>query len=165
MALITETGAGLPDAESYASVAAADAHHAVRRTATAWAALTTGAKEAALREATDHMLAEYRSAWKGQRVYSTQALDWPRAWVMVDQFSVASNIVPAEVIKACCELALKASAGPLKADQGAQVQSVTVGPISKTYAAGARQGTKYAAVDDMLRALLGSAGGLKLVRA
>ena len=163
--LTHEPGSGLPDAESYASVAAADAYHAARRTAVAWAALTTGAKESALREATDHMLQEYRGRWKGQRVSSTQSLDWPRAWVVVEQFGLPSDAVPAEVVKACCELAAKASAGPLKPDQGAQVLSKEVGPLKTVYAHGARQGTRFAAVDDLLRPLLAGSGSMRLVRA
>ena len=162
--LTHETGSGLPTAESYASVAAADAYHAARRTAAAWASLDTGAKEAALREATDHMAQEYRGRWKGQRVSSTQALDWPRAWVEVEQFTLPSDAVPAEVVKACCELALKASAAVLKSDQGAQVLSKEVGPLKVVYAHGARQGTKFAAVDDLLRPLLVGGGAMRLVR-
>lgn len=165
MALIVEDGTGKPDAESYASVAAADAYH-VGRANTAWAALDTAAKEVNLRKATDYMLEQYSGSWRGDRVLSTQALDWPRANATLDGYLLASNIVPKEVIRACCELALKASAGPLTVDETAQVKSETVGPLSTTYADGARQQTKYAAVDNLLRQLLASgSGSIRLVRA
>ena len=72
MALITEDGTGRADAESYCSVAAADAHHAARGAA-AWAALTTEAKEQALRRATDYMGQIYGPLWAGHRSLPTQA--------------------------------------------------------------------------------------------
>lgn len=74
--------------------------------------------------------------------------------------------MPVEVVKACCELALKASAGPLVVDEAAQVKSKQVGPIAVTYADGARQQKRYAAVDATLRPLLSGGGaGIRLVRA
>jgi hypothetical protein len=163
MALITEDGTGRSDAESYASVSTADAYHAARGT-DAWAALSTPVKEASLRKATDYMLQAYRGAWKGDRMLSTQALDWPRYGVTVDRFPVLTTIVPPEVVKACCELAFKAASGDLLADQGPQVISEKVGPIDVQYQAGGRQAIKYASVDAMLSALLGGSG-IRVVRA
>lgn len=165
MALIFEDGTGRADAESFASVAQADAHHAAVGNA-AWAALDTEAKEVNLRLATIYMQGHYSGLWKGDLVYSTQALAWPRAGVYREQFLLPSNQVPVEVVKACCELALKASAGPLVVDEAAQVKSKQVGPIAVTYADGARQQKRYAAVDATLRPLLSGGGaGIRLVRA
>lgn len=164
MALTVETGAGLSGAESYASVAAADAYFLARANA-AWAALDTPTKEAKLRDATDYMLASYRGRWMGERMTSTQALDWPRYGVVVDCFDVPTNTVPAEVVRACCELALRASAQALQADQGVAVTSETVGPISVSYLAGAQQGIKYPAIDNMLRPFLSAGNGIRVMRA
>lgn len=141
MALIVEDGTGLPDAEAYISVADADAYFAARGNA-AWAALTTEAKEAALRLATDYMEAEYGPRWRGNRLTAEQALSWPRG----------GEGVPEAVRRANAELAVRASAGPLLADQGPAVKQETVGPLSVTYADGARQSTRYAAVEAALRA-------------
>lgn len=63
--LIIENGVGLPNAESYASVAAADAR-GVALSVTDWAALTENQKEIALRNATRFMLASYRARWAGR---------------------------------------------------------------------------------------------------
>ena len=57
--LIIETGTGAPDAESYASIAAADARCASLGL-TAWAALAEADKEIALRKAMIFM-ATYRT--------------------------------------------------------------------------------------------------------
>lgn len=160
MTLIVAPAAG---AESLCSVAHADAYHAARGAA-AWALLTTELKEGALRRATDYM-AVYGPRWKGERTYSTQTLDWPRAGVVANRYEVGYEAIPAPVANACAVLALKASTSELAPDLGPQKQSVTVGPISTTYATGTRQSPKYQAVDNMLAPYLGAgAGTVKLVR-
>lgn len=165
--LIVETGSGATDSQSYASVADADAYHAARGR-TLWATMSEAEKEQALTRATDYMVEVYRKRWDGYRINSTQALDWPRYGVCKDGFAVLSNVVPAEVSKACMELALIAAAGDLLAPQGPQVKSEKVGPLEVVYADGARQATAYPAVDRLLSPLFGAAGGsntLKVVRA
>lgn len=139
-----DTTVGGPAAEAYISVTDADTYFSLRGN-TAWAALTTPAKEAALRLSTDYMAGAYK--WCGERTTDTQALDWPRTGTQYDD-----DVIPEAVKRANAELAVRASAGSLLADQGAQVKSETVGPISVTYADGARQSVRYAAVDASLRA-------------
>lgn len=171
MALIVEDGSGLPDAESYASVALATAYHASRGNA-AWAAIATDAdREAYLRRATDYMTQTYRTKWAGSRVTTTQALDWPRNWVpMLDAPNsmppgywgasyYASDDVPLAVSNACAELALKAIAGPLAPDLAAQATRKTVGPITVEYAQGSRQQVKYQDIEGMLQPFLKAGGG------
>lgn len=161
MALNTTPGSA--GAEAYCSVSDADAHHSARGN-TLWATLTTTEKEQALRRATDHM-GVYAERWKGERSYSTQALDWPRAGVIAHQYEVDYLTVPAMVAKACAELAFRAAKGELAPDLTAQKQSVKVGPIETTYAVGTRQTPKYQAVDNMLAPYLtGGAGQVRVVR-
>ncbi len=163
MALIVEDGSGLADAEAYISVADADAYFAARGNE-AWAALTTEKKEQALRLGADYMGQAYGPRWCGERATTTQALDWPRTGVC----GVADDVVPVPVQRANAELAVRASTGTaLLADQGVQVVSETVGPISVTYAAGARQDVRYAAVDSALVAagLLCGGSQIRVVRA
>ncbi len=166
MALVVEDGTGLPGAESYISVSDADTYFAARGNA-AWDALITSAKESALRAGADYLTATYGEQWKGARVTAEQALDWPRKCVKAYGFDVAADSVPQSVARANAEMAVRASAGELVSDQGAQVTQETVGPITVVYAAGARQGVKYAAVDGLLSALLraGGAGSIPVVRA
>ena len=162
MALIVEDGSIVAGAESYISVTDADAYFLARSNA-AWAALDTTAKEAALRKGTDYMEARYR--WRGERVSDTQALSWPRSCVYVDGVLLASDAVPEAIRRACAELAVRASAADLAPDVGAQVKSETVGPISVTYADGARQTDAYKAVDAMLGPYLKGMGQVAVVRA
>lgn len=162
MALTVESGAGLTDAEAYLSVADADTYFAARGNAS-WAALDATAKEQALRKGADYLEASYR--WRGERATTVQALSWPRKCVTVDGVDVPSDAVPVAIQRANAELAVRASAGELRTDEGAQVASETVGPISVTYAPGARQNTRYAAVDSMLAAYVRGSGEIPVVRA
>jgi len=162
MTIIVEDGTGRSDAESYASVADADSYLAARGIA-AWAALTTAAKEIALRAAGDHMLQHYRTLWLGSRQSITQAMDWPRysvprpdtrngPWSYTSYYGITE--IPPEVKKACIELALRASTAPLVKDLGAQIDSVSVDVVSVTYTQGAREQARYEAVDRLLAPLL-----------
>ena len=166
MALIVEDGTGKPDAEAYISVADADAYFTARGNAT-WAALPDdSAKEAALRLGADYMEGAYGQRWKGCRISQTQALSWPRDGVCVDGYDLPDDEVPVAVARANAELAVRASAGSLLEDQGAQVKSEQVGPIAVTYADGARQSVRYSAVDAMVASLLAyGPGRIPLVRA
>lgn len=166
MALIVEDGTGRADAESYASVAQADAYHAARAN-TAWAPLDATLKEALLRRASEYMVGQYRERWKGQRTTSAQALDWPRYGVELEDVgsNVASDLVPAEVRNSCIILALESNSGPLAPPLKRAVKEKVIGPIKTVYADGAPEYVRYRAVDQMLAAYLcGTNLSGKLVR-
>lgn len=166
MALVVENGTGLSTAESYVSVADATARHAALGNA-AWAALDSDTiREQALRRATNYMVQTYRSRWAGSRINSTQALDWPRYDVSVDGYSVDSNIVPADIVNACADLALKASTDTLNADLERAIIREKVGPLETEYSAYSPQRPRYPAIDGALAPYLtGSASMASLVRA
>jgi hypothetical protein len=169
--LITETGAGLADAESYASVAAADAR-CVSLGSTAWAGLAEADKEIALRKAMVFM-ATYRTRWSGRRVYQHQALDWPRHNVVVDGFMVPSTSVPTDVVNACIDLAVRAGGGEdllPDLDTGSNaIKKDKTGPLETEYfqnTTDARE--RFVAVDAILAPYFGAAGGgnsIKVTRA
>jgi len=163
MALIVEDGTGLADAESYCSVAQANAYHAALGNQ-AWANLASDTlREQNLRKATNFMRQLYRMAWQGKPTKSTQALDWPRYDVEVNDYWLASNVVPVEVKNACAELALKAIAGPLVVDLTQGVKSKKVGPLEFVYDENSPRHTQYLAVDRMLAPLL-NGGGSAMIR-
>lgn len=161
MALTVEDGSGVAGAESFCTTAYATTYHA-NRGAAAWAVLTTAQKEESLRKSTDYMSQAYRGLWKGLRFKSSQALDWPRANVGIEDEPygnlVATNVVPQEVKDACAILALTASAGSLAPNLDQQVMSESVGPLSVTYSAASPQYTRYRAVDMLLRPYLSGGG-------
>lgn len=171
--LITEDGTGKSDAESLATVAEADTYHSARGNETAWTDLDTDVKERHLRNATDYMGQMYRTKWKGRRASLTQALDWPRYDVQLDDVGygrylayVPVNTVPKEVIQATCAMALKAASGELAPDLQRQVIAETVGPLRTEWAPGSPEYVRYRAIDLLLKPLLESGGmGVRLVRA
>lgn len=179
MALIVEDGSGVDGAEVYASIEFADAYF-LKRNNTAWAVFTTPQKEGFLIQATDYLLAKFRLRWKGLRVNPVQALDWPRTGVVIESYSLPSNVLPIEVKNACVELAYRASMGPLIDDSnsgsggtpGGAVIQETVGPITIKYAPptdGAvttKAASYYEQIELMLAPYLGGSSGamMKLVR-
>ncbi|MGE8367004.1 DnaT-like ssDNA-binding protein [Cupriavidus sp.] len=160
-----DTNPGSQTADSFVSVAEADAYHA-KRGNSAWAAAVTATKEGALVRASGFVDAEY--AWKGIRRTSTQALSWPRYDVVLDGYPLLPDIIPARVKDAVCELALKALAGDIAPDVLPDVViETTVGPITKKYAPAKQNGgqKRYAYVDSLLGPLVsGGSGQIKLVR-
>ena len=157
MALIVEDGTGKADAEAYCTVAFADAYFAARNV-TNWDG-STAHKEGLLRLATDYMAAHYQ--WKGMRVTSTQALDWPRTEVWAYGFPVAADTVPIAVQKACAELAHRANTTELQPDIGRTAIREKVDVIEVEYASGSRESTTFAAVNSMLAPFLnGTASGI-----
>lgn len=165
MTLVVENGTGLSNANSYASVATANAY-ATLRGLTAWTG-TDAVKESALVRATDYLEATYRNDWQGNRVSATQALSWPRANVMVDNFVVDDDIVPIPVINGCIELAIRALTETLLDDQTQRVKREKVDVIEIEYADGSDPAKRFPLVSRMLSPYLFSGsneGGAFTVR-
>lgn len=159
MALIVEDGTGLSTAESYISAVDASAYHSLRGN-TLWSTMSTNEQEQALRRATDYMGMAYSQAWQGRRVSSTQALDWPRVDVVVNGWYVDSNVIPVIVKNACAELAFKAAAGELLADQSQGVIREEVGPIKVEYDKSSPVNVRYKAIDALLSPYVTGGAGL-----
>lgn len=105
LVLIKEDGTGKVDANAYADAADGNAYFEGHLYATAWTAATAGQKDAALVMASRVIDAEYQ--FHGKRVSDSQALQWPRQDCPDPDGSgdLASDKVPAAVVKATCELA------------------------------------------------------------
>ena len=159
MPLITEDGTGLSDSESYASVSYADIYH-YNRGNSDWAALVTSVIEQYLRKSTDYLLQKYRASWKGFRLLDTQALDWPRDGVYIDNaVLVADDVVPIEVQRSCCELALRNTDGELLEDSGGRLTTkakVDVIEVEYSEQSTMNADTKYNSIDKMLQPYLDS---------
>jgi hypothetical protein len=109
LTLIKEDGTGRNDANSYASVADADAYHDGHLYAAAWTAASGANKEKALVMAT--RLIDGQFQFEGVKTKDVQTLQWPREGCHdpdADGWSggtVADNVVPKGVIEATCEMA------------------------------------------------------------
>lgn len=132
MALIVETGAGLSNAQTYATVTQLKAFAAARGLSVPSAQSEC---EVLLVKAADAMRG---LAYKGDRVSRSQAMDFPRSGVCIDGFSYASTEIPIEVVHGQCALAIEAQTTDLLPTAAASaygpVIQETVGPVSTTYA-------------------------------
>lgn len=133
MPLIVEDGTLPAGANSFASVADADAYHAARLTAAWTDELAEAQKEAALIRASDWL--NRKVMWNGRKASRSQRMAWPRAGVSTQDGPVPSDEVPAEVVEACCELAgffvEQDYLAPL--DRGGDIASLGVDVISIAY--------------------------------
>lgn len=167
MALIVEDGTAKADAESYCTVAFATTYHSDRGNA-AWAALASDAiREQLLRKATEYMVGAYRSRWAGERVTTTQALDWPRRYVPIRDAPggyglspsyYATDAVPTPVQRACAELALIANDGALAPTLTRAAIRKKVGPLEVEYDTNSPEAPRYRAVDQTLSPYLAFGG-------
>lgn len=119
--IVVETGAGLSNANSYASIADAENYMDSILTAqrAAWGAASLTDRTAVLLQATRTIDSLFR--FNGKKATASQALQWPRfgcpdpdsdttddnalAASHVADGYFAENILPKEIKEACCELA------------------------------------------------------------
>jgi hypothetical protein len=133
MALVVDSTVGGASANSYVSVAEADAYHDSRVTYATWAAASADSKARAVVSAT-RMLDDY-ICWKGNKAALTQALRWPR-YSMFDRDgdSIDSNVVPTDLKYATAELAAALLTSDREKDADTRgISNLGVGPISITF--------------------------------
>lgn len=168
MALTVEDGSGKSDADSYLSVAGADTYHTNHSGSSNWSGADTATKEKALRLATQYLDMVYFDRWQGARVSQDQRLDWPRAFVVIDGFGLASDELPQQLLDACAELGLleiTETAGliPDLTDPGIIGRElVKIGPITSdiTYQGGNSPVKTFRTVEALLQRLLAPSGEL-----
>lgn len=163
MGLTVETGQGIPDANSYATVATVDAYFADRSNAQ-WATAVQGDKEAALIRATQGLDNRYRGLWIGTKATKGQALAWPRVdkttstglLIDPDGFEIPADELPQELVMACAEVALIELTERFiqhKVTRDDAVKSDSTGPLSTTYKDTAPSVPHYPHIDALLRNL------------
>lgn len=149
--MVVEDGTGLSNADSFVSVAYADTYFTTRGVS-AWASLTN--KEALLIKATDYIEAVYSESWKGVTLNDTQSLSFPR---IIDD----ATVYPDRLLKAVCELALKANDGDLLVDVEQRTIEEKVDVITVKYAEYSDQKTQYSMVYGLISPYLLSTGANK----
>ncbi|MGE0718842.1 MAG: DnaT-like ssDNA-binding protein [Alphaproteobacteria bacterium] len=140
MPLVVETGAGVAGADSYLSLAEADAHH-VARGAAEWALATTGAREAALRRATAGVDGLFAGRWKGVKAvpWAVSVLAWPRRDVRDGEGAsvVAADAIPFALKVAVAEAArLELEQPGALAEAARTLRRFAIGPLAVEYAGG-----------------------------
>jgi hypothetical protein len=157
MAFTVEDGSGVAGANSYVSEADADAYFTDHGIPSDWSTATSAEKEQALVKATQWIDAHY---WwiTGEIGGTVQALGWPRVQAE-DKFgrSIDSDVVPDQVIAACCEAAVRSIAGDLEADETQKVlEEEVTGAVRVRYDPNAAQGTLYPLINQLLSGLAAS---------
>jgi len=129
--LIIEDGAGVPNAESYASV---DEVVVYAGKFGVTLPVEEVAQEALLRRAG---LAMEGMSWKGRKTSGDQALAWPRRGVEVDREIKPDNLIPARI--KCGQMALAAEIhaddiDPIEQRKGAVTKEKVDGAVEREYA-------------------------------
>ena len=161
MTLIVENGSKVTGANTYISLA--DAR--TRATALGVTISSTDADaESQLIRATLYVDRKYRARYQGYKVDETQALQFPRVYVVVDDYMIDSDEIPQELIDAQVYAAAELEAGNsfYTNNDGRSVASEQVtGAVSVSYFNTGKRGSQIAftAVEDTIRPLLASGTG------
>ncbi len=131
MAIDSTTG-GL-SADSYSSIASADAYHDDHLYSTDWTGANTGNKEKALKMAT--RILDERIDWIGVKNTDSQALRFPRAGATdPDGYAVETTEIPIALINATAEFARHLIGSDLTVNaDGKGIGSLGVGSIDITF--------------------------------
>lgn len=164
--LIPEDGTVVTNANTYASlVYARDFAEQMGLTLPA----TDEAAKSALLQAMPYIESQ---PYQGQRANPLQALSWPRKLVSADGVDVASNVVPAAILKAQVQAAADITAGVELFASSVSGQLITkekVGPIeteySDEYLANWNGAPEFPAIDVYLKPYLIYIGGYRLTPA
>ncbi len=131
MALTIETGAGVPNADSYVTVQAARDYASSRGLPFP---TPDADAEVLLRRACDY-LDTLEEQYKGARTTGTQPLAWPRLAVIVFGEEVADDSIPDQLKRAQCQLACDAKTTSLMPNgTGREVLRTKVDVIETEYA-------------------------------
>lgn len=133
---------GTADANSYVTVAEADAYFDTRLNATAWLSAEPAVKERGVIMASRLLDSMYE--WDSFPSASTQALQWPRTGLLAaNQISfVPNDAIPKELKNAASEFALALIAGgtnDLTANSDVEtlgITQLTAGPVSMSFREG-----------------------------
>lgn len=155
MAIVVEDGTGLPNANSYVSVAEASAFLTMRALNAFTGLADDAAREAALVNATDWLTSAYD--WHGVRKLDTQALAWPR----YGRTRRLPAGVPPQIVRATSRVAEAIAAGakpfktvtPRDLVRRVQAGSVSVEFSDDAIAAAANGGLTMPFLNDLLAGL------------
>jgi len=131
MALIVEDGTLVANANSYASLATIKAYAALR-------GITLGTDPVIENQAilaTDYIESK-RNKFQGLKVLSTQALQFPRIYLVIDDNEFPENEIPKELINAECQLVIEQQKGIelMPTINEAPIKKEVIGPMSTEYA-------------------------------
>lgn len=131
--LISETGAGLADANGYGTVEESNDYAETASDSDQWLPLDESVKQARIIQATRAI--DLRFRWNGWRASTTQALEFPRTGLYQSSGNLLSSSVVPEWLKwAVFEWARLVQIGDPSMTGAMVEQSVSLGSASVTYA-------------------------------
>jgi len=154
--IVVEDGSGLTNSNSYASEAELTTY------ATDRGVTLTGTTSVLLIQAMDFIEAQ---DFKGNKGSESQALQWPRDYVVIDGYYVDGDEIPTLLKQAQMETCIGIDGGvnPL-ANVPRETKKEKVDVLEVEYMDGARSQTYLQAVHTKLRKLLKNNGALKVIR-
>jgi hypothetical protein len=125
-------------ANSYITVADADAYFTGRGSPSAWTSLTTAQKEGALIYATEWLDSNY--SWYSTICTTTQALGFPRnsGFDSEGRTIMGCGVIPTKIKNATCEMALQHINENLYSTEREGLKSQSFGDASETYSSSSR---------------------------
>jgi len=150
MALIIEDGTGKADAQSYVSESDLVIYAAAR--GVTLTSSTVSAREAILVQGVDYVESK---SFIGDKRTQAQSLQWPRYNVVIDDFTVDSDVIPQLLIDALCEVAISIDGGtnPL-ANLGRETIMEKVDVLEVEYSKSAHAQTYLTAAETKLSKLV-----------
>lgn len=153
MSIIVEDGTSKADSEAYITVADADTYHSARGNIP-WSTMSTAEKEQSLRRGTDYIEQVYGLSFDGYRSTSTQALSFPRIGIVLNGWTVSSDVIPNILVNACAEIAYKAASGDLSPDVTQSVKREKVDALEVEYMDNSNPVKRFRTIDNLLAPLL-----------
>lgn len=150
MSVVLEDGTGVATANSYATVATADAYFLARNNTT-WAAYSSAVKEAALLYAAQWLDSRY--AWPGSITDTDQPLMWPREGAYDSEGRLINlDDIPQVLIDCQLEAAAASATSALNEvrDRGGAIENVKVEDIAVTFSKGAPLGRTFPYIDALM---------------
>lgn len=157
------TTPGSPDADAYVDLETAHEYATKRGLAFPVEGEAKEPAEQAIRRATAAIDALYGQRFLGQAASASQSLEWPRAGVIYRGELLPDNEIPAKVVNATIEFAVRelAEPGSLTPDleRGGAIKSLQAGSVGIVYMDGATPQTVFQSVDGLLTGLIGPKPG------
>lgn len=168
-----EDGSGVAGANSYVSIADADAFHEARGNSD-WTDVSSSpdqGKAAALIRGTAYIDAKYRARFPGSRTNGRdQTLEWPRTDACdAEGEEISSDEIPQEIKDAVCEAALRelSEAGSLMpdVDAGGLEKRIKAGSVEIERFANGPAAPSFSIIDGILSGILKGTGSIYTARA
>jgi len=161
MTLVVEDGSIVANANCYADLATIKAYATARGIALG----TDTVIEQQVIKAIDY-LEGLRNRFQGNKVVSTQCLQFPRQNVWIDGFEILETVIPNELVKAQCQLVCEQanSIDIMPTQSEPAVKKEVIGPIETEYAVATGTITTpvMTAVDALLEPLFKNNSGFTL---